>query len=57
MPFVARLTARLLGARGAGLVEPYDTAELRTLARDDGLWELVGTADGAEHSILPTGSH
>ena len=41
MPFVARLTARLLGSRAGTGVQPYDTAEMRVLERHDGRWEAV----------------
>lgn len=41
MPFVARLTARLLGSRAGSGVQPYDTAEMRILDRHDGRWEPV----------------
>lgn len=46
MPFVARLTGLLTGSRSGALVEPYATAELRTLDRDGAVWHVTGRIHG-----------
>jgi phosphohistidine phosphatase SixA len=48
MPFVARLTGRLVAGRRSAVAVPYATAELRGFERDDGTWRPTLTLRGGD---------